>query len=640
MTDQLTSPPDAPVREMPTRAFSLLVDRAALATRDASDDTIPIAISSEYPVERWDWEKGEKYREILDHSPGSVNLSRAARGLPLLPAHNRWGLDVYGRVIDLRLDADRVFRGAMRFSRGAEAQEKRQDVVDDILTDISVGYDPGDTYTEGRGADGVLERRYTNWTPLEVSLVSVPADPTVGKGRAHSAPATPPQPAATARSELMETPTVPTAPAAPAAVPSIQTAERGEPTGSREATILAFAASAKLTAAEAAQLVQSGRAAEDIGRELLARMQAQAEREATPKPAVDLTDREAQRYSVVKALNAIVTGKRSGFEYEVSDAFAKATGREYSNENSFFLPYNVRTQLSIGTSNKGGELRATELRPELIDLLRQRSLAIGTLGARFMPGLVGNVAFPRQTAATSAVWVAEAPGSDMSLSSLSLDQVTLSPKTLQAATTVSRQLLAQSTPAADQIVFDDIIAQHAVAIDTAVLYGTGSGNQPTGVGVASGTNLIAMGTNGAQASLAKILEGMREIEIDNAMTDNVRFVTTPGIKFSMAGLVRFSSTDSRTLWDLDTNTVIGLPAYSTNNLPSTLTKGSASGVAHAALMGDFSQVMVGEWGGGAEIIVDPYTLARRNLIQITSIQFADVQVRIPSSFAVYRDLLV
>jgi len=420
----------------------------------------------------------------------------------------------------------------------------------------------------------------------------------------------------------------------------VTTVERSQPTGERESTILAFAASAGLSATEAAQLVDSNRSAQDIGRELLGKLEARAAKESTPQPAVDLSEREQRQYSITRALNAIVTGKRSGLEFEVSDAFSKATGREYSNENALFLPYNIRTQLSVGASNKGGELRATELRPDLIELLRQRSLAIGTLGAQFLPGLVGNVAFPRQTAAATATWVAEAPGSDMALSSLSLDQVTLSPKTLQAATTVSRQLLVQSTPAADAVVFDDIVSQHAVAIDAAVLYGTGASNQPTGVGVAAGSNLVAMGTNGGQATLAKLLEGMREIEVDNAMTDGVSFVTTPGIKFSMAGIVRFSSTDSRTLWDLDSSSVVGVPAHSTNNLPSNLTKGTASGTAHAAIMGDFSRVMVGEWGGGAEIIVDPYTLARRNLIQIVSIQFADVQVRVPSAFAVYRDLLV
>jgi HK97 family phage major capsid protein len=431
----------------------------------------------------------------------------------------------------------------------------------------------------------------------------------------------------------VENPTVAAAPAEPVAAPAVTDVR------SRSETIYGFAASAGLTAREADALVSSGRDIDSIGKELLERMNKQADHAAAPQPAVELTAREQKQYSLMNALNAIASGTRSGFEFDVSDEFAKKTGRSYTNGNSFFLPLNVRTQLSIGASNKGGELRATELRPELIELLRQRSLAI-QLGARFMPGLVGNVAFPRQTAAATAEWVAEAPGSDMSLSSLSLDQVTLSPKTLQASTTVSRQLLAQSTPAADQIVFDDLIAQHAVAIDKAVFWGTGASNQPTGVGVASGTNVVAMGTNGAAISLTKVLEGLKEIEIDNAMTDNVVFVTTPGVKYKAAETAKVASTDSVMLWDILTGTVMGVPAYATNNIPSTLTKGSTSGAAHGGIIGDFSQVMVGEWGAGAEIIVDPYSLARRNLIQITSIQFADVQVRVPSAFAVYRDFTI
>jgi len=625
-----------PTMETRALACELAIDTRALDTRADGDVRVPVAISSEAPVLRYDFANGKRYYEVLDHSAAAVNMAWAQRGVPLLLSHD--SRDQYGLVTDLTISDDRKLRGWIKFSRGQKAQEIRQDIEDGIRPMVSVGYSTGEDYTEdGRAADGIEVRRYTNWTVFEVSTVPIPADPSVGIGRSHPASDIHTPAATMAGSEHMETTTVPTAPAAPAPVALPETTA-GE-TRSREATIFAFAASAGLNARDAQALVASGRDAESIGKELLERMNKEANHYAAPTPAVELTEREQAQYSLMRALNGIAAGRRSGFEFEVSDEFARQTGRSYTNDNSFFLPLNLRTQLSVGTSNKGPELRGTEQRPELIELLRQRSLAIGTLGARFMPGLVGNVAFPRQTAGVTATWVAEAPGSDMSLSSLSLDQVTLSPKTLQASTTVSRQLLAQSTPAADQIVFDDLIAQHAVAIDAAVLYGTGASNQPTGVGVASGTNLIAMGTNGAQASLTKILEGLKEIEIDNAMTDNVSFVTTPGIKFSMKAIPRIASTDSITLWDRD-NTVEGLPAYSTNNLPSTLTKGSASGTAHAAVIGDFSQVMVGEWGAGAEIIVDPYTLARRNLIQITSIQFADVQVRIPSAFAVYRDLLV
>lgn len=625
-----------PTMETRALACELAIDTRALDTRADGDVRVPVAISSEAPVLRYDFANGKRYYEVLDHSAAAVNMAWAQRGVPLLLSHD--SRDQYGLVTDLTISDDRKLRGWIKFSRGQKAQEIRQDIEDGIRPMVSVGYSTGEDYTEdGRAADGIEIRRFTNWTVFEVSTVPIPADPSVGIGRSHPASDIHTPAATMAGSEHMETTTVPTAPAAPAPVALPETTA-GE-TRSREATIFAFAASAGLNARDAQALVASGRDAESIGKELLERMNKEANHYAAPTPAVELTEREQAQYSLMRALNGIAAGRRSGFEFEVSDEFARQTGRSYTNDNSFFLPLNLRTQLSVGTSNKGPELRGTEQRPELIELLRQRSLAIGTLGARFMPGLVGNVAFPRQTAGVTATWVAEAPGSDMSLSSLSLDQVTLSPKTLQASTTVSRQLLAQSTPAADQIVFDDLIAQHAVAIDAAVLYGTGASNQPTGVGVASGTNLIAMGTNGAQASLAKILEGLKEIEIDNAMTDNVSFVTTPGIKFSMKAIPRIASTDSITLWDRN-NTVEGLPAYSTNNLPSTLTKGSASGTAHAAVIGDFSQVMVGEWGAGAEIIVDPYTLARRNLIQITSIQFADVQVRIPSAFAVYRDLLV
>ena len=621
-----------------TRAVScaMTIDERALEHRAAGDSRVPVAISSEMPVERMDWATGKAFAEVLDHSPDAVNMAWAQRGIPLLLSHD--SRDQYGLVTDLTIGDDRTLRGWIKFSRGAKAQEIRQDIEDGIRPMVSVGYATGNDYTTERTADGMEMRRFKNWTVFEVSTVPIPADPTVGIGRSHSANDHPHSTdAASAGLEALveEVSTVTAAPTASATVAPVITDVR-----SRTETIYGFAASAGLSAREADALVASGRDPQSIGQELLERMNKASEHTGAPAPAVVLTDKEQKSYSLMRALSGIAAGKRDGFEFDVSDEFAKKTGRTYTNASSFFLPLNLRTQMSVGTAAKGGNIVATDFRPELIDLLRQQSLVLGTLGARFMPGLVGNVVFPRQTAGNSAIWVAEAPGADMSLTSLSLDQVTLSPKTLQASTTVSRQLLAQSTPAADQLVFDDLIAQHATAIDAAALYGSGVSNQPTGVGVAAGTNLIAMGAAGAVATYAKVLEAFKALEVANASTDGVAFVTTPGMKYSMGAIARFASTDSKTLWDLDTNTVSGAAAYATNNLPSTLVKGGSGAVCHAAILGNFANVMVGEWGAGAEIIVDPYTLARRNLLQITSIQFADVQVRQPAAFAVYRDLLV
>ena len=100
----------------------------------------------------------------------------------------------------------------------------------------------------------------------------------------------------------MEPTTAPTAPVAPAPVPVVTTVERSQPTGERESTILAFAASAGLSATEATQLVDSGRSAQEIGRELLTKLEARAAKESTPQPAVDLSEREQKQFSITRAL--------------------------------------------------------------------------------------------------------------------------------------------------------------------------------------------------------------------------------------------------------------------------------------------------------------------------------------------------
>jgi hypothetical protein len=106
-----------------TRTAALEVDTEALETRAADDDRVPVAISSEFPVERTDWTTGRPYLEVLEHSRGAVDLSRAARGLPLLAAHDAG--DLYGVVEELRLGRDRKLRGFIRWSRSSKAQEVR-----------------------------------------------------------------------------------------------------------------------------------------------------------------------------------------------------------------------------------------------------------------------------------------------------------------------------------------------------------------------------------------------------------------------------------------------------------------------------------------------------------------------------------
>jgi len=143
-------------------------DSYARQAEIAAGDTISIAVSSETPVHRWFG------TEVLSHEPGAINMERAdARGLPVLVSHDSGSLPI-GRLQNFRLDADGKTRGDLRFSERAAASEVESDIRDGIITDVSVGYRI-DEYEE---TDNGI--RATRWTPFEVSMVSVPADHTVG----------------------------------------------------------------------------------------------------------------------------------------------------------------------------------------------------------------------------------------------------------------------------------------------------------------------------------------------------------------------------------------------------------------------------------------------------------------------------
>lgn len=141
---------------------------------DKDNRTVSLSFSSETPVERYFG------NEILDHGPKSVRLDRMRTGGPLLVDHER--TDLAGVVQDISVGGDRKGRAVVRFGRSQRANEVYQDVVDGIRTGVSVGYRIHEMIVDGK-KDDVVTYRATDWEPLEISLVSIPADFSVGVGR-------------------------------------------------------------------------------------------------------------------------------------------------------------------------------------------------------------------------------------------------------------------------------------------------------------------------------------------------------------------------------------------------------------------------------------------------------------------------
>jgi HK97 family phage major capsid protein len=178
------------------REFSLQV--TARAAADGESERIEIAISSETPVLRWDYRKWEPYYEVLDHSPGSIDLSYVRDGIPFCLDHSL--AKQIGLGENTRLDADRIFRTEVMQGHHPDAGWAFADIKAGVRKKVSVGYDPGDAYVETKAeGETIPTRRYTKWMPYEVSTVTVPADYEVGVGRDGAQGAAPPKPLPAAR---------------------------------------------------------------------------------------------------------------------------------------------------------------------------------------------------------------------------------------------------------------------------------------------------------------------------------------------------------------------------------------------------------------------------------------------------------
>lgn len=139
-----------------------------------------LSFSSEEPYERW-WGT-----EILDHDPAAVDLTRLNELGVLLFNHNRDA--VVGKIIRAWIDNSRGY-AEVEFDTDEQSEIIYQKVRSGTLKGVSVGYridvleevQAGKTSTDGRFTGPAEIAR--KWWPFEISIVSVPADGTVGVGR-------------------------------------------------------------------------------------------------------------------------------------------------------------------------------------------------------------------------------------------------------------------------------------------------------------------------------------------------------------------------------------------------------------------------------------------------------------------------
>ena len=587
------------------------------AAEDKKGLTYTFPFSSEFGVAR------SFGNEVLSHEAGAANLARLQDSAPLL-----WNHDpnkVVGVVERAWID-EQSKRGysTVRFSRNAFAQEILADVKDGVLRNVSFAYEINDM--QQRAEDFVA----TKWTPYEVSIVSIPADPTVGVGRALDS-----QLAATAATTPTPTPVVPMENTPDL---SVVRAEAAEAERTRIAGITALCDKHNMTDL-AGELVRGGQNIDAARAAVLERM-GSAQKPVNDKAAdIGLTEAETRQFSFVRAINALAhpTDRRcqeaARFEFEVSDAAAKAMGKE---SRGLMVPAEVlRRDLTVGTASAGGNTVATDLlAANFIDLLRNKAVVMG-LGTQMLTGLQGNIAIPRATGGATGYWVAESGAPTESQQAF--DQVTMSPKTLGAFTDISRKLLLQSSIDVETFVRNDLATVLALEIDRAAIHGSGSSNQPTGILATSGIGSVAGGTNGAAPTWANIIGLETEVAQDNADLGSLSYLTNTKVRGKLKSTYTNSTYGEIPVFGQD-GRMNGYNAAITNQVSSALTKGSSSGVCSAIIFGNFADLIVGMWGS-LDLMVDPYTASTSGTVRVVALQDLDIAVRHPESFSAMLDAL-
>lgn len=634
-------------RKIETEQFkrSFIIKKSAV---DEEARTVELAFSSEEPYERWFGV------EILDHSPQSVRLDRLNGGAALLVGHDT--RDQVGVVDSARVDGDRRGRAKTRFSRSKRGQEILQDVVDEIRTLVSVGYMIHKyTVEERAGLPDLI--RVTDWEPYEISIVPIPADVTVGVGRELEAPP------GFVPEQLITEETAQRLLEVLKSIPETETKEvRAMPDPVKpevpefdEAAVRTKIRTEEKKRTDAIRAIADKFDLPDLARTAIdedwdvAKFNSEAltkvgERNnaakgnMTEEADVDLSEKDHNRFSLVRLMSALSdphdrsSHKRAAFELDVCSTALTKMPSDFKARGVYLPPSIIERargpqadiarramrDLSAGTATDGAELVANNLLAgSYIDVLRN-TMQTFNAGVRFLPGLVGNVEIPRQTSGATMAWISAEDG-DASESDPQFDQVTLTPKDAAVYTEVTRRLMQQSTPAIEGLVRNDLYTAIALGLDLAILYGSGSSGQPQGINGATGVADPTI-SSAAAPTYAELVTLVGTILASNALVSNASWIISPA---TWAKLMTTPKQGS----GVEGNFILTL-----DRIIGYISRVSQQMTANDFVFGDFSQVMVGEWGG-LELNVDPYTHSLKGKTRFVAFKTCDVAIRQPSAFA-------
>jgi len=596
---------------------------------NSTERTVSISFSSETPYGRY-YSNGQYYNEILLHGPENVDLSRLNDGASLLFNHE------YDQLIGVhesaRVDTDRVGRAVVRFSNSALAEEKYQQVLEGVLTKVSVGYEIQDYYIDG---DNLY---VTRWQPVENSFVTVPADPTVGLNRSLEEPEQ--NSSANSDADTEQKSTTPDDAEQPAEDNSQEIEEsEGESTASEET--------------EDSQDESNERAQEDGGTESESATEVSSESQEDDSDSINKDELEKERIAELE-------GMARNLNIDVSDAIAKGLSvdefaEELIKNNKPQINKDVNTMeksylstalrafsdegdiSDLNHGKRGVVIPATSLRAvststaanliqdtikydSYIDILRANSV-LANFDLTVISGLEGDgkLSLPALSSDFTEAFGFVAEDGTSPEATPAFGKVTLEPTDFTGSVYLTR-LMMQSASAAERYTTDAMLKGAATQLEKHVM------SEVVAAAVTAGNveNVAAL----VNIDFDAVVDAMGTLGAKNVQSSRVVAVMSPKTRSALRKQVVKGNTSAKFL--VEGQGADQLLAGEIPVIESTLVDDNQ------VILGDFSQIVIAQWGDSVELDRDDTTSRNRGGLYLRVWATMDTAVARPEAFYVIR----
>lgn len=259
---------------------------------------------------------------------------------------------------------------------------------------------------------------------------------------------------------------------------------------------------------------------------------------------------------------------------------------------------NVVKALQAGDFTAGGFMIPPEFLPEIIELLRSRSV-VRAAGPRILPMTSGSLTIRRQNTSATATYVGE--GANIAASEPTGGQLVMTAKKLSALVPISNDLLMfTSGPTADEFVRDDLVLTIATREDLAFIRDNGLSDTPKGLRFWAAPANVTV-SNGTTSD--NIEEDLKDL-INSLETNDVKLLRPVWFMHprSKNHLINLRDANGNLIFPeirTTTPTLYGWPVFVTTNIPVNLGGGTETEVYFVDMM----DAIIAE-SAGLEIVVD------------------------------------